>query len=314
MPSHPAPARRPGWHWSDYWRSGRTEVMTVGEEAFDHRGLWLEYFARFDDGARLLDMATGGGQVARFALEAAVQAGRRYAVTGVDYADLSAAPPAEGLELIGGAPLEKLPFAAASFDGAASQYGIEYADLRLALGELARVLKPGAPALFLVHHAQGAVTRWTAEQGAAYDRVLGDGAAVRQARRAFTAHQKGLAAPAVAAAESAFREAVDRAAARLQDEPAYEPVRYFVSYLADLAGNAATFAPASALQRLDEFEAGNAAWRQRHRSQVAAALDGAGVEALVQRAVKAGFAQVDRAETRDARNALVGWRLEFVRG
>ena len=311
----PSPSdKRRGWHWSDYWRSGRTDVMTVqtatGPVAFDTQPIWASWFDTFDTGAALLDLATGNGQVAGYACGAATSGGKTFAVTGVDYADVEAASASlpDGCRLLGGVSLEKLPFAAAAFDGASSQFGIEYADTRLALQELSRVLKPGGPALMLVHHARSVITRQTAEQIAAYDRVLGRSGAIRHARRAFTAHLKGLPA---STAEQALRDAVQRAAELVEPAAAFGPVRYMLDYLHDLSRGVASYEPKSALVRLDVFEAGNAAWRHRQQSQTLAALDEAGLDVFIQRAARARLALTDRVELNDASGQLIGWRVAF---
>lgn len=313
----PSPSeKRRGWHWSDYWRSGRTDVMTVqtsaGPVAFDTGPIWTEWFTGFETGSALLDLATGNGQVAGYASGAAGASGKALAITGVDYADVEAATarmPPDCL-LLGGVSLEKLPFPAASFDGASSQFGIEYADTRPALQELARVLKPGGRALMLIHHSDSVITLQTAEQIAAYDAVLGKSGAIRHARRAFTAHLKGLPA---AGAEEALRTAVQQAVARLEPTVAFEPVRYMVGYLDDLARGVASYEPKSALARLDIFESGNAAWRHRQQSQTLAAMDGPGRDVFIQRAARAGLALTERAELTDAGGQLIGWRAAFLK-
>lgn len=313
----PSPSeKRRGWHWSDYWRSGRTDVMTVqtaaGPVAFDTEPIWGTWFQSFAAGAHLLDLATGNGQVAGYASGAAAACGKAFAITGVDYADVEAAgarmPP--DCRLLGGVALERLPFPAASFDGASSQFGIEYADTRPALQELGRVLKPGGRALMLIHHSDSVITRQTEDQIAAYDAVLGKSGAIRHARRAFTAHLKGLPA---AAAEDALRSAVQQAAVRLEPTAAFEPVRYMVGYLDDLARGVASYEPKSALARLEVFEAGNAAWRHRQQSQTRAALDGPGRDAFIQRAAQAGLALTERAELTDAGGQRIGWRAAFLK-
>lgn len=313
----PSPSeKRRGWHWSDYWRSGRTDVMTVqtatGPVAFDTEPVWADWFKTFDTGAQLLDLATGNGQVAGYASGAAATSGKTFAITGVDYADVEAAStrmPAD-CRLMGGVALEQLPFPSASFDGASSQFGIEYADTRTALQELGRVLKPGGRALMLIHHSDSVITRQTADQIAAYDAVLGKSGAIRHARRAFTAHLKVLPA---AAAEEALRTAVQQAVARLEPTVAFEPVRYMVGYLDDLARGVASYEPKSALARLEVFEAGNAAWRHRQQSQTQAALDGPGRDAFVQRAARAGLTLTERAELTDAGGQRIGWRAAFLK-
>jgi SAM-dependent methyltransferase len=287
-----------------------TVQTAAGPVAFDTEPIWGNWFQSFDTGAHLLDLATGNGQVAGYASGAAAASGKTFRITGVDYADVEAAGarlPAD-CRLIGGVPLEKLPFPAASLDGASSQFGIEYADTRAALQELGRVLKPGGRSLMLIHHAESVITRQTADQIAAYDAVLGKSGAIRHARRAFTAHLKGLPA---AAAEDALRTAVQQAAARLEPRVAFEPVRYMVGYLDDLARGVASYEPKSALARLDVFEAGNAAWRHRQQSQTQAALDEPGRDVFIQRAARAGLALDERAELTDAGGQLIGWRATF---
>lgn len=95
-------------------------------------------------GERVLDVGTGTGWAARLA-------GRRGAqVTGVDIAPgmLAAAerlsagvePRPEFVQ----APVEKLPFGDASFDGVVSTYGVIFAyEPSAAVAEIARVLRPG---------------------------------------------------------------------------------------------------------------------------------------------------------------------------
>lgn len=96
------------------------------------------------EGERILDIATGTGLTARYISRSGAK------VTGVDIADglLEAArqlAEEEGLSIdlqLGDA--EKLPFDEASFDGAASTFGIMYATNQdAAISELARVVRPG---------------------------------------------------------------------------------------------------------------------------------------------------------------------------
>lgn len=318
MSRSPSSEKRPGWYWSEYWRSGRGDVMTIdgasGSAPFDAAPLWSAFFQTFEDGARLLDLATGGGQVARIAAAAGREAGKRFEVTGVDYADLGplegASP--EGYTLTGGVALEKLPLPAAHFDGASSQFGIEYAEPRAALAELSRVLKPGGRAMLLLHHKDSAISHWIGRQAAAFQNVAGDGLGARQARRAFTAHLKQLPPAALREAETVFRDAVARMQARLEPDPAFEPAEMFVRYLDDLAQRIGRYEPASALRRLEEAEAANAAWSQRHRSQLRAALDAGGLDAFLQRAERSGLTLADRSETRDG-EALIAWRVELAK-
>lgn len=310
-------SRAKGWHWSDYWRAGGGAALVVENgsgPAFDTTSLWRDYFSTFGSGAVLLDMAAGSGDVARKALQVADDLGLRFDIHAVDYADpeILAQVPSPGFRLTGGVSLEALPFEAGSFDGAASQFGIEYAQPKPALAELARVLKPGGRVAMLVHHAESVLTTQAAAQVLAYDKVLGSGSVLKAARRAFDARAKGARA-AVDAADAAFTAALARAAGRLTSSAAYAPSRYLVSYLDDLRRRADAYVAESALLRLDEFENGNAAWRRRQVAQVEAALDDGALEGFLQRARASGLEPTLAEPARDSGNQLLAWRLELVR-
>jgi hypothetical protein len=79
-------------------------------------------------------------------------------VVGVDYAQIGPSRMA-GVELIPGVSLERLPFGDGCFDGAVSQFGIEYADRPGAARELSRVLRSGSLTTLVMHHADSPVVR-----------------------------------------------------------------------------------------------------------------------------------------------------------
>ncbi len=302
-------------HWSDYWRDARPEVMTLGAAGgarpFEARELWVSFFAGLPDGARVIDLATGGGQVAGYACDAARAHGRRFEVVGVDYAEL---PPHRGaFQLMGGVRLEQLPFAAASFDAASSQFGIEYADHRSALAELARVLKGGAPAQLLMHHDRSAITEQARVQLAALERVEADGALMRLARQAFRAHQAGQSADRVTAAETAFRNGLNRAHARMGDDPRALTARQYLDFMGDLARRTSAYKPQSALESLARAADANAAWRRRQHSQIRSALDETGIQKFADHARGSGLTVEPFQDMRDDRGALIGWLVRMQR-
>lgn len=99
--------------------------------------------------SNVLDLGCGAGVVGRELLGANPQ----LRVTGIDIALI----PQSGdprLELIPWTPMESLPFDDASFDAAVSQYGYEYGQAHETALEVARVLSPGAPFSFLIHHSE----------------------------------------------------------------------------------------------------------------------------------------------------------------
>jgi SAM-dependent methyltransferase len=63
------------------------------------------------------------------------------------------------MQIRAGIFMERLPFPDASFGAAVSQFGFEYSQTPRSANEIARVLRPGAPLSFLVHHAQSPIVR-----------------------------------------------------------------------------------------------------------------------------------------------------------
>lgn len=147
--------------WSAYWRPGQNASLTEGSHpsgALD--GHWLEFFSRLPSRARILDLASGNGYVARLAQAAARDRGADFEITGVDSAQITAlilkhettAP-----FLAGGVRIEALPYRPASFDAITSQFGFEYACELDATRELARVLKPAGAVRLILHARDGAI-------------------------------------------------------------------------------------------------------------------------------------------------------------
>lgn len=113
--------------------------------SFGQYGRWRRFAVsrlNLTPGARVLDVATGTGLVAR-------DVARRYRarVTGLDQsAGMLARANERGSFAVAGGSAERLPFADESFDGLTFTYLLRYVDDPAAtLNELIRVLRPGAP-------------------------------------------------------------------------------------------------------------------------------------------------------------------------
>lgn len=142
--------------WTNYWRqagpAGGCLPSAPRDVAVALQQFWTEVARPLPAGSRLVDLGCGAGAVAYLVS----QANPGVEVTGVDYSHV---PPSRtsNVVLLSGVEMESLPFENASFDSAASQFGIEYSDLPTAAGELARVLRPDAPLAFAVHHASSPI-------------------------------------------------------------------------------------------------------------------------------------------------------------
>ena len=141
--------------WSGYWSQWRGGSVCLPCAPSDVNAVlqhfWSDVARKFAAGATLLDVACGSGAVGYLLTRV-----HDVKVVGVDFAQLPASQ-SDRVTLQPGVRIESLPFADRSFDGAVSQYGIEYGDVEAAAAELGRVLKPNAPIAFLVHHADGPI-------------------------------------------------------------------------------------------------------------------------------------------------------------
>lgn len=163
--------------WTTYWRQWGGEAACCIPSA--PPGLnrlldahWTSFARRLGDSRKILDLACGAGAVAHVL----VREHPTLQVIGVDSAQVPAAS-ADRVSLLSGMRLESMPFADHSFDGAVSQYGVEYADVPKAARELARVLKPSAPIDFLVHHAGGPIAQHNRRRNSALGALAAPGLA-----------------------------------------------------------------------------------------------------------------------------------------
>lgn len=148
--------------WSRYWASGALHSCPGYGERYGGpiAQFWREVFAALPGRARVLDVATGNGVLPRMLLEQRREPD--IACEAVDIAEvrlpwLDAMAPRDRprVRLHPGVDAARLPFADASFDLVASQYGLEYTDLGRTVPEVLRVVAPGGGVALILHHAQG---------------------------------------------------------------------------------------------------------------------------------------------------------------
>lgn len=148
------------WGWRNYWRENRLAACVPDnpDSAAAIETHWTGFFSELPAGKRVLDIATGNGVLLAWAARAARAVRRELTLTGIDLADIDPARflPEYQIDLaaarfVGNTAAESLPFADGSFDVVVSQYGLEYADIELALSESARVLAAGGQLHWLAH-------------------------------------------------------------------------------------------------------------------------------------------------------------------
>jgi len=307
--------------WSQYWSSGNFESLPEDRAAGRLAALdaaWRDFFSSFASGAKLLDLATGGGDVIRRALALR----RDFKITGVDFADLTAVKTAQqipGVELVGNTDLSRLPFADACFDGVTSQFGIEYAEVIRATQETVRVLVPGGRGCLVLHHVDSPITQGVSRSLAAYREVFADGNAFQSGRHLFELYGGSAAPDAITAAETEFREAVSVLESCLRtaavksglQERAFGAARDVIVLLATLARAPGSHAAGDALQRIDAAEKQIQASALRKEEQVNAALDSEGMDKLVQ-SLNAAGATVDAPQVlRYPLGKVMAWCIRF---
>lgn len=267
-------------HWAEFWseperaRGGCLAGNAALAKACAE--LWRDFARRLPKRARVLDAATGDGVV----LTRMAAARPDLKLLGIDYAPtLPPAPP--GMTLRCGIAMDDLPFPDARFDALTSQFGFEYGAGQAAAGELSRVLAPGAPFQFLVHHAASPVVVHGRQRREAIDwAAFGSGGIERAQRLAAARAAVPLATP------PAFAAAVAEARRRFPGQPVAAEIagsildllrrsadaRYLADALALIEKKARSeIASLDALQRAARDEEGIAALR--------AMLDAAGLRA-----------------------------------
>lgn len=244
--------------WQHYWRENRLAACVPDNPASAAaiEAHWKAYFADLPDGTRVLDVATGNGVLLVWAAQAAAGAGKKLALTGVDLADIDPARflPEHRAELanakfIGKTAAESLPSDDGSFDVVVSQYGLEYADLEAALGEVARVLAPYGQLHWLAHGADSQVVEQGRSRLADIELLLAKDGPFAAMKSYVTARTRGRK---VSRATQVLTEALRRAEAHCNSHPPATLVHQLCGGILDTANQFEKYRPADVEHWLDE--------------------------------------------------------------
>lgn len=153
--------------WTPFWQAGTGSSCFEGSETeLRLTRLWDEHVDSLPEKARMLDLATGNGTVARICAARAAALKHQLEIDAVDAAEIDPAKclpdPEQHLSHIrfhGNTRLEALPFKAGTFTSVVSQFGFEYACETQAAAEVARVLTPSGHLRLVIHAKSGAVAR-----------------------------------------------------------------------------------------------------------------------------------------------------------
>jgi ubiquinone/menaquinone biosynthesis C-methylase UbiE len=323
------PADR-NWAWDLYWHADRIASCMDGAERgnYDERLAegWRSFFDSLPSGSRILDLCTGNGAIAAIAAETGKTAGKQFAITGVDLADID--PPrfvsrygelATAIRFMGGVNCEQLPFDDAAFDAVVSQYGIEYSALDRSLREAARVLAVGGHLRLGMHAADGKVVAAARAMIADADFLLDEVRLYDVAARCLETVSAAEREPASEEARSRAAESVAEFQQALAATAEYLPracdrrmVEHSGSLLTHTFQNRRHFELPVLLAKVDEVRSEADAHRARSVAMVEAAVSKDGAAAIADRLAELGMIDTQVAEQRDS-EGLLGYAIESAR-
>jgi ubiquinone/menaquinone biosynthesis C-methylase UbiE len=266
------------WGWRHYWRDNRLAACVPDnpDSAAAIETEWTDFFSGLPADTRVLDIATGNGVLLVWAAQAARATGRELGLTGIDLADIDPARflPEHRADLsaarfIGGTAAESLPFADCSFDVVISQYGLEYADLDLALSEAARVLAPGGQLHWLAHGDDSIVVAQGRALLVDIDLLLASEGPFAAMKNYIEARVRGRK---VSRATRTLTEALRVAEAHCAANPPATLVRQLCGGVLDVANRFEKYHPADAAHWLNENRERLRGQRQRTRDLLSACL------------------------------------------
>lgn len=301
--------------WDQYWRDGRL-ASCGGEGGVNYQPAiaegWRRFFASLSDGARVLDICTGNGAVARLAAETARLRKLKVTIDAVDAALINPAgigPDAHMIRFSPRTPAENLPFPDASFDVIVGQYAIEYTDIERTLNELNRVSQRTARVRFVTHASGSHVVQGAARQLADVERLLQTGI-FEAAETLVRAIEKHPAEISQDEARSNFRDALrslQQAAASAEDLRMYNNVGTVVVHAIQ---HQPQIGAGPVLDKIIETASAIKAHEARLSAMRRAALDAPAAQALATRAEQLWARKFKLDPLLRADGAVFGWVLE----
>jgi ubiquinone/menaquinone biosynthesis C-methylase UbiE len=310
-------------HWEIHYRDGALASCALTPEVdldAELQAGWDTFFGAVRPGGRVLDLATGNGIIAAIAADVSRARGLGLEIHGVDRAAIQPLRDVrrgrerlEGVQFHPRVAAESLPFPDAHFAAAAGLFALEYTEVPKALRELARVLEPGAPARFVLHHRDSALV---ANAGAGlHDArfVVKELAFPDWARKLIVEQARFGDTPASRRALEELNKARRRVTGRLQQRPNASLLVAVLSMVDKAMQMRGKAAPQAILQAMDaNFATLNAYVRRMNDVwRVALSADQAATLAAIAR--EAGFGSADLSVEAHDGGRVFGWLLELRR-
>ena len=312
-------------HWENYFRGGQLATCPTGPDGgydLELADIWRAFLEPLGATAVVVDVATGNGAVLALAADLSRQLNRTWSLHGCDLAridpvrDVRDGPERfSGVQFHPGVATESLPFADGSVDAVCGQYALEYSDRAVALREVARVLKTGGRAQFVLHHADSKLMLNARASLAECEQVLVEWNVFPRLRQVLSMGAEDAVQRHVAL------EDLQRLVRQLKEAvvPPEAPgggliVRATLDAVQQLLEMRSRWPASAVVPEVARAEREVKASKQRLLDLVARASDDAALQSTIASAEPAGLICVTQDRQFHAETNLVGWRLVFSRG
>lgn len=312
-------------HWENYFRGGQLATCPTGPDGgydLELADIWRAFLEPLGATAVVVDVATGNGAVLALAADLSRQLNRTWSLHGCDLAridpvrDVRDGPERfSGVQFHPGVATESLPFADGSVDAVCGQYALEYSDRAVALREVARVLKTGGRAQFVLHHADSKLMLNARASLAECEQVLVEWNVFPRLRQVLSMGAEDAVQRQVAL------EDLQRLVRQLKEAvvPPDAPgggliVRATLDAVQQLLEMRSRWPASAVVPEVARAEREVQASKQRLLDLVARASDDAALLSTIAAAQSARLTCVAQDRQFHAETNLVGWRLVFSRG